>query len=187
MLKIYDEEIRSDFDGTIIDLETIGYFDERYEDSRRYRDIIPVIFGSMNRDGIRILCAKDQDSISELGTEIMKGLGSLEKPFYAFNTHFERGVLFTHLGEKIVFEGELNWEKFEPKRRVIHFLGIPNYGDPFNDHGWLCSQNWLKGKIDQVILHNRSCLLKERDILLRRGFRKPDKLRLIKMGTHTIF
>jgi len=28
-------------------------------------------------------------------------------------------------------------------------------------------------------LHNRSCLLKERDILLKRGFRKPDDLRFI--------
>ena len=52
MVKIYDEEIKSDFDGAIIDLETIGYFDDRYEDSRRYRDIIPVIFGFINRTGI---------------------------------------------------------------------------------------------------------------------------------------
>ncbi|MGA2319089.1 MAG: hypothetical protein ABSG71_22330 [Thermodesulfobacteriota bacterium] len=180
MVKIYDEGIKSDFEGTIIDLETIGYFDDRYEDSRRYRDIIPVIFGYIHRDGIRILCAKDRDSISELGTEIIKVLDSIEKPFYAFNTHFERGVLFTHLGEKVAFEGELNWEKFESKRRVIQFLGISNYGDPFNDNGLLCSQSWLKGKIDHAISHNRSCLLKERDILFKRGFRKPDKLRLIR-------
>jgi hypothetical protein len=180
MVKIYDEGIKSDFEGTIIDLETIGYFNDRYEDSRRYRDIIPVIFGYIHRDGIRILCAKDRDSISELGTEIIKVLDSIEKPFYAFNTHFERGVLFCHIGKKVAFEGELNWEKFESKRRVIHFLGIPNYGDPFNDNGLLCSQGWLKGKIDHAILHNRSCLLKERDILFKRGFRKPDKLRLIR-------
>jgi hypothetical protein len=180
MIKIYDEEIKSDFKGTIVDLETIGYFDDRYEDSRRYRDIIPVIFGYIHRDGIRILCAKDRDSISELGTEIIKVLDSIEKPFYAFNTHFERGVLFCHIGKKVAFEGELNWEKFESKRRVIQFLGISNYGDPFNDNGLLCSQSWLKGKIDHAISHNRSCLLKERDILFKRGFRKPDKLRLIR-------
>jgi hypothetical protein len=178
MVKIYDEEIKSEFDGAIIDLETIGYFDDRYEDSRRYRNIIPVIFGYIHKDGIRILCAVDHDSISELRIEIVKVLDSLEKPFYAFNTHFERGVLFTHLGKKVVFEGELNSEKFESKRRVIQFLKIPNYGDPFYDNGLLCSQNWLKGNIDHAILHNRSCLLKERDILLERGFRKPDKLKL---------
>jgi hypothetical protein len=178
MVKIYDEEIKSELEGTIIDLETIGYFDDRYEDSRRYRDIIPVIFGYINKDGIRILCAVDHDSIPELGIEIIKVLDSLEKPFYAFNVHFERGVLFSHLGRRVVFEGELNWEKFESKKRVIQFLKIPNYGDPFNDNGLLCSQYWLKGKIDHAILHNRSCLLKERDILFRRGFRTPDKLRL---------
>ncbi len=180
MVKTYDEEIKSDFNGAIIDLETVGYFDDRYEDSRRYRGIIPVIFGYINSDGIRILCAKDQESISELGVEIIKVLDSLEKPFYAFNTHFERGVLFTHLGKKVAFDGELNWEKFESKRKVVQLLGIPNYGDPFHNNGLLCSQSWMKGNIDQAILHNRSCLLKERDILFKRGFRKPDKLRLIR-------
>ncbi len=179
MIKIFSEEIMSNFEGTIVDLETIGYLDDRYDDSRRYRNIIPVIFGYMNGDGIRILCAEDRDSTPELGTAIVKVLDSLEKPFYAFNTDFERGVLFNRIGKKVTFEGELNWEKFESKKRAIQLLKIPNYGDPFNDNGLLCSQNWRKGKIDYAILHNRSCLLKERDILLKRGFRKPDKLRLI--------
>ena len=180
MIKVYDEEIMSDFKGTIIDLETIGYFDDSFEDSRRYKNIIPVIFGYINKERIRILCAVDHDSISELGIEITKALDSLEKPFYAFNTHFERGVLFSHLGKKVAFEGELNWEKFESKRRVVQFLRIHNYGDPFNDNGLLCSHSWSKGNIDHAVLHNRSCLLKERDILFKRGFRKPDKLRLIR-------
>jgi hypothetical protein len=180
MVKIYDEEIKSDFEGTIVDLETIGYFNDSFEDSRRYKNIIPVIFGYINKERIRILCAVDHDSISELEIEIIKVLDSLEKPFYAFNTHFERGVLFSHLGKKVAFEGELNWEKFESKRRVVQFLGIHNYGDPFNDNGLLCSQSWSKGNIDHAVLHNRSCLLKERDILFKRGFRKPDKLRLIR-------
>jgi len=112
MVKIYDEEIKSDFEGTIVDLETIGYFNDSFEDSRRYKNIIPVIFGYINKERIRILCAVDHDSISELGIEIIKVLDSLEKPFYAFNTHFERGVIFSHLGKKVVFEGELNGEKF---------------------------------------------------------------------------
>ena len=179
MVKVYAEEIKSDFEGTIIDLETIGYFDDRYDDSRRYRNIIPVIFGYMDRYGIRILCAEDHGSMTDLGMEIIRLLGSLERPFYAFNADFERGVLFSHLRKKVVFEGELNQEKFESKKRVIQSFGIPNYGDPCNDNGLLCSQSWSEGKIDRAILHNRSCLLKERDILLKRGFRKPDKLKLI--------
>lgn len=179
MIKIYSEEIISDLEGTIIDLETIGYFDDRYEDSRRYRKIVPIIFGFINREGIRILCAEDRGSISELKIEMLSTLDRLKKPFYAFNTDFERGVLFNSLNKKIEFGGELNLERFESKRRVIRFLKIPNYGDPLNDNGLLCSQYWLEGKIDWAILHNRSCLLKERDILFKRGFRKPDRLQLI--------
>jgi hypothetical protein len=180
MIKIYSEKIKSDFEGTIIDLETIGEFDERYVDSRRYRYIIPVIFGFINKEGIRILCAKKEDSTPELKEEIIGALDSLARPLYAFNTDFERGVLFNHIGKRIKFEGELNWEKFESKRRVIQFLEIPNYEDPFHDNGLLCSQSWLEGKIENAIWHNRSCLLKEKDILLKRGFRKPDSLKFIK-------
>ena len=44
MVKVYSENILSDFKGSIIDLETIGNF-LNYEDSRRYKNIIPVIFG----------------------------------------------------------------------------------------------------------------------------------------------
>ncbi len=106
-------------------------------------------------------------------------MDKLEKPFYAFNTDIERGVLFNYLNKKIEFEGELNQERFESKRSVIRFLKIPNDGNPLNDNGLLCSQYWIDGKIDSAILHNRSCLLKKREILFKRGFRKPDRLKLI--------
>jgi|SRR3990172_11128801 len=178
MIRIYTEEIASDFEGTIIDLETIGDFVERYDDSRRYREILPVIFGYIDREGVHILCAGDRDSISELRIEIVKVLDSLKRPFYAFNADFERGVLFHRTGKEVQFEGELNREKFESKKGAVQSLGISNYGDPCNDNGWLCSQEWLNGKIEHAILHNRSCLLKERDILLKRGFREPAGLRL---------
>ena len=179
MIRIYREKIVSDFEGTIIDLETIGYFVDRFEDSRRYRKILPVIFGSIQREGILIFCAEDRDSISEFEREIVNVLDLLKKPFYAFNAEFERGVLFHRTGKEVVFERELNFEKFESKKGAVQSLRIPNYGDPCKDNGWLCSQEWLKGNIDHAILHNRSCLLKERDILLKRGFRKPDALRFV--------
>jgi hypothetical protein len=179
MIKIHTEEMASGFEGTIIDLETIGDFADGYDDSRRYREILPVIFGYIDRDGVRILCAGDRDSISELGTEIVKMLDSLKRPFYAFNADFERGVLFHRTGKEVPFEGELNRERFESKKGAVQSLGISDYGDPCNGNGWLCSQEWLKGRIEHAILHNRSCLLKERDILLKRGFRKPEELRLI--------
>jgi hypothetical protein len=178
LIKTYTEEIASEFEGTIIDLETIGDFVDRYDDSRRYREILPVIFGSIDREGVTILCAGDRDSISELEIEIVKVLDLLKKPFYAFNADFEGGVLFHRTKKEVSFGGELNREKFESKKGAVQSLGISNYGDPCNDNGWLCSQEWLKGNTEYAILHNRSCLLKERDILLKRGFRKPDGLRL---------
>ncbi|TES90838.1 MAG: hypothetical protein E3J87_09110 [Candidatus Cloacimonadota bacterium] len=179
MIEIFTEDIKSDFEGTIIDLETIGNFDNRYGDSRRYKDIIPAIFGFINKDGIQVLCAKNQNSLLKLKSKIVELESSLKKPFYAFNTHFEKGVLFYYLNKEITFERELNSEKYESKRSAVYLLKIPNYEDPFNDNGLLCSQAWLRGDIENAILHNRSCLLKERDILIKRGYRKPDKLRLI--------
>jgi len=179
MVKIYSEKLVSNFKGNIIDIETIGNF-LSYEDSRKYKNIIPVIFGFINNKGIKIFCAKNRVSIPKIKKNIIKLLPSLEKPFYAFNTDFERGVLFHTLKREINFDKELNLEKFEAKRNAVHFLKIPHYKDPFDDNGLLCSQAWLKGEFESAILHNRSCLLKERDILLKRGFREPDKLEFVK-------
>jgi len=37
----------------------------------------------------------------------------------------------------------------------------------------------LREEFDKAIAHNRACLLKERDILIKRGFRKPDELKFV--------
>jgi hypothetical protein len=37
----------------------------------------------------------------------------------------------------------------------------------------------VNGKIKRAIAHNRSCLLKERDILLKRGFRRSEELNFV--------
>lgn len=179
MVKILQESIKSEFEGTIIDLETIGYFDIGYFDSRRCKNIIPVIFGFINNKGIKILCAKNRDSIEKLKSEIIMHINALERPFHAFNTDFERAVLFHHLSRPVEFEREINKEKFEKKEYTVQTLMIPNYDDPFWGDGMACMNAWSKGDINRAILHNRSCLLKERDILLKRGFRKPDELKLI--------
>lgn len=175
MVKVYTEKIISDFKGTIIDLETYGYF-HKYDDSRRCKDIIPCVFGAIHNKGIKILCTADEDHISELRKKIMRLLPKLERPFYAFNTNFERSVLFYFLNKRVEFEAELNIGLYEPKREVVLELQIPNYDDPFFDNSMACMNAWLHGEIDDAIMHNRSCLLKERDILLKRGFRKPDRL-----------
>jgi len=177
---IHEEKIDSNFKGTIIDIETIGKFRREHKDSRQYQEIIPVIFGFINKDGLKIYCAKTNKSISKLKEQIKNILPTLEKPFYAFNSDFEKGALFHHLGEPIFFEEELNQRKFESKKSAVALLDIPQYDDPFNDNGLLCMEAWINGNIKDAVSHNRSCLLKERDILLKRGSRESPKLRLIK-------
>ena len=179
MVKIIQEKVESDFEGTIIDIETIGDFRGEYGDSRRYKDIIPVIFGFIDKKGLKIFCAKDKDSIEKLKQRIKELLPTLKRPFHAINTDFERGSLFHHLSVPVEFEKELNQKKYEAKSSAVRALKILQYDDPFNDDGKACKAAWLKGEIDKPIAHNRSCLLKERDILLKRGFREPDELKLV--------
>ena len=175
----HKEDIISDFEGTIIDIETVGEFFNQYSDSRRYKDIQLVIFGFINRYALHIFCAKGMRALNELRESVEKIMGGLERPFYAFNTDFERGVLFYELGEKIEFDGELQ-ESRESKANARSYLGIPNYDDPFYDNGFLCMKAWENGEFDEAIAHNRACLLKERDILIKRGYRKPDELKFVR-------
>jgi len=175
----HKEDINSDFEGTIIDIETIGDFLNQYPDSRRYKDIRLVIFGFINRYALRILCAKGMEAIDELRERTGKIIDSLKRPFYAFNNNFERGVLFYELDKKIDFEGELQ-ETHESKAKAVGDLCIPNYDDPFYSKGLWCMNAWLNGEFNEAIAHNRACLLKERDILLKRGFRAPDELKFVK-------
>lgn len=177
LLKYYQEELISDFEGTIIDIETIGEFDNRFDDSRRYRNITPVIFGYVNREVLKIICAENKSSIEYEKQEVVRLLPKLEKPFYAFNSIFEKGVLF-HFLEILIEFRELNKERYENKEKAVRLLGISQYDDPFNGNGKLCMQAWLRENLKRAIAHNRACLLKERDILLKRGFREPDELEL---------
>ncbi|MFC2035594.1 hypothetical protein ACFLUJ_05665 [Chloroflexota bacterium] len=172
------EDIDSNFKGTIIDIETTGEFLNQYPDSRRYRNFQLAIFGFINRYVLHILCAKGMRAINELREESGKIIDSLERPFYAFNTDFERGVLFYELGKEISFEGELQ-ESRESKANTRSYLGILNYEDPFYDNGYLCMKAWENGEFNRAIAHNRACLLKERDILIKRGSTEPNKLEFI--------
>jgi len=183
MILILKEDIISEFEGTIIDIETVGKFDGRYRytnDSREYQYIQQVIFGSINSHALHIFCAKGMEAISQLKEKTEGILDSLERPFYAFQSEFERGVFFHQLGKRIDFDGELQRYRGEAKGNARTELDIPNYGDPFNDVGKLCMQAWLREEFDRAIAHNRACLLKERDILTKRGFREPDELNFMK-------
>ncbi len=179
MIIEYKQDISSNFEGTIIDIETIGEFFNQYPDSRRYKAIQLVIFGFINRHGLYIFCAKGIEAISELKEKTEDIIDSLERPFYAFNCEFERSVLFYGLGKKIDFDGELQ-EGRESKANARSYLGILNYDDPFYDRGLWCMNAWHNGEFDAAIAHNRACLLKERDILTKRGSRPPDELKFVK-------
>ena len=181
MIKEYREDISSDFVGTVIDIETIGSFNERYRntgDSREYHGIQQVIFGLITSQYLQILYITRPDEITELNDRVCGMIDGLERPFYAFNTSFEQNVLSHQLGKRIVFECELQREKYESKFNAVRELKIDNHGDPFNDKGIMCMYAWQKGEFDKAIAHNRACLLKERDILLKRGYRKPNGLAL---------
>jgi len=175
----HKENVSSNFEGTVIDIETIGEFLNQYPDSRRYKDIQLVIFGFINRKALHIFCAEGIEAISELKGKTKDIIDSLERPFYAFNTEFERSVLSYEFGKEIDFDGELQGIH-ESKARAVRDLGIPNYDDPFYDNGYLCMKAWENGEFDKAMAHNRACLLKERDILLKRGFRTPDELKFVK-------
>ncbi len=175
----HHEATASHFDGTIIDIETIGRFDAGFRntsDVREFQYIRQVMFGWIDRDGLNILYVRDPGEITELNERVAEVIDGLSRPFYAFNTSFERAVLYHQLGEEYVFEGELQKEKYESKANAVRALGIPNYDDPFNDKGILCQEAWQDRRFDEAVAHNRACLLKERDILVLRGFRQPDVL-----------
>ena len=178
MIIEHKKDISSNFEGTIIDIETTGEFLNQYNDSRRYKDIKLVIFGFINRYTLHIFCAKGIEAISELKEKTWKIINSLQRPFYAFNCNFERGVLFYELGKEIDFDGELQRGR-ESKAKARKRLGIPNYDDPFYDRGLWCMNAWHNGEFDAAIAHNRACCLKERDILIKESFGKPDELKFV--------
>jgi hypothetical protein len=178
MILMHREKTTSSFKGTVIDIETIGDFLSEFDsyDSRRYRNLTPTILGYITKDELNVLCAEGTNALNELKEQIMEIVPSLKKPLFGFQCVFERGVFHHSCGIKIDFDGELNNEIREWKGYACSELDIPNYDDPFNNVGRDCNIAWTRGNYASAIKHNRSCLLKERDILLKRGYRKPDDL-----------
>ncbi len=174
MIIEHKEDINSDFQGTIIDIEFIGDFNRFFlpDDSRRYKDMKQVILGFINKETLHIYCAKGMEAIAELDAKTPEIIDGLERPFLAFHCHIASGLLFYLLGSKLLFDGELNKDNFERKGQAVKELNIDNYDDPFFNDGSRCSKAWKNSKFNEAIAHNRACLLKERDILINRLFRK---------------
>lgn len=178
-ISVVNESALTNFGGTIIDLETIGFFERRYSDSRIYSNHRIVIFGALSGGILTQHYVRSLEHAPTLAKEIGKILDSFPHPFYSFNTHFETGVLSHALGKPISFERELNRTKYEKKQHVVIGLGIPEYGDPFFGDGWRCIEALKAGAVEKALAHNRACLLKERDILMKRGAREPDLLEVV--------
>ena len=181
MYKIHREEIDSNFVGCIIDFETTGDFRREFRgDSREYVDINPVIFGYLTNKELVIACRSNEERIILLNEYISSTINKLGRPFYAFQTGFESSILFYHINQKINFK-ELNSKKYEKKENVVRALRIEQHGDPFNGNGYKCMRAWESGNYKDAIKHNRACLLKERDILLERGYRESDEIEYKKL------
>lgn len=191
MVILHSETTKSNFKGTIIDIEAIGEFCREYRDSREYQKLIPLIFGYIDKNGLNVICSKIDCSKRVEPTKnfkeaVAQTVPNLRKPLYAFQCCFEQGVLFHSWGITINFDGELNKDKYEGKGDAVASLGIENYGDPFNDVGRKCKEALEKGNTELSIRHNISCLLKERDILLRRDYRTPENLILFYNDAKTV-
>lgn len=151
--------------GTIIDLETIGDFDRTYPpwDPRQYRDIKPTILGYITGDILVQYCAEGEEEIPTLIDTMKKTLQSLEEPFYALNTSFERCIIENTCRLQPPFidvRGNLRGSKWTIREQH----GTPTYDDPFNGDGYRCIREWQKGNYHECLKHNRACLLIERDI-----------------------
>lgn len=175
----YEETVNVDFNGTVLDIETIGDFDKRYKNSNKskeYANLKQIIFGYIQSKHIRIYCATNESGISELCGLSSRIIGNVARPYYAFNCSFESGVWFHHVGLTINFDGELQAFPFERKEEVVVKMDIPNYDDPFHGIGEHCIDAWNNKNYHDAIAHNRACLLKERDILIKRSCREPECL-----------
>jgi len=152
--------------GTIIDLETIGGFNHAYPnwDPRHYANISPTIFGYLTGDTLTQHCAENTEEIQEIIETMRDTLPGLEQPFYALNCGFERCIIANTCRQDHPFR-DIRGDRPRGSKWVIRQrLGIPTYDDPFHGDGLQCIHQWHRGNHRDCLLHNRACLLIERDI-----------------------
>ncbi|MHA1784462.1 MAG: hypothetical protein ACTSVY_13400 [Candidatus Helarchaeota archaeon] len=162
MALIYEEDIEQEIKGTIIDFETIGSF-RKFLDYRAYLDIYPIVFGTLFTKKLRIHYVIDADDIPELLIIMNQEINTLPRPFWAFNMKCEQGIIYNRLGITVTF-WELNKWQFESKRDAAKKLKITNFNDPFQGYGAACAKAFRKGNIEDILKHNRACLLTEAEI-----------------------
>ncbi len=177
--KIRKEPVDCDFEGTIVDLETIGLFTtvppQRLEFGqdiiRKYQKIKVTTVGTLSDGVLQIAIALGQEHLNEFGKKALSIVSGSDRPLYAFNKPFEEGCLFWIARSVFDFENELQARAMENKERAVQQLKIPSYNDPYRGQGKMCVDAFIKGDLENIAKHNRACLLKERDILRIRGAR----------------
>jgi len=164
-------------EGTIIDLETIGPIRNGFRDTRRYEKVRPYLFGYLNGNTIVQKYVEKPDHIPQLVQWIKETILTdlFQKPLYAFFTEFETGVIYCTTSIKVNFDRELK-KGAGGKESIVKKLGISAYDDPFPGVGVKCIEEFKRGNIENCLKHNKACLLKERDILFKRGFVDPNKI-----------
>jgi len=170
MIFLHEEVVENELTGTIIDFETIGQIHGSLE------DVLPVIFGFINKDALEIYYVEEQFHVSELLKIIDRELDNMQGELWAFNKSFEQGLIHVHLNRDIKFRELHSW-KYESKRSAEAEYGIPNFNDPFFGHGELMEENFPHN-IKDCVRHNRACLLKETEIWKHRFSRRPLEFQL---------
>jgi hypothetical protein len=152
--------------GTIIDFESTGDFDDKFQspDPRRFGDISPTIFGYLIDDKLVQYCAEGLEDQEELIGIISETLPMLDEPYFALNTSFERHILSTYCGMNPVLV-DVRGQIWARKKWFRDYLDLPHYADPFDCEGFQCVVEWNRGNYRSCLLHNQACLQLERDIL----------------------
>jgi hypothetical protein len=164
------------FEGTIIDLETVGPIHDGFKGTERYKEVKPYLFGYLTGNVVIQKYVEKYDHIPVLLNFIREeNFGDFLKPLYAFFVEFETGVIYCSTGRKLLFDRELKEGKGSKEDQVKKF-GISNYDDPFPGQGVKLIEEFKKGNITDPLRHNKACLLKERDIFFERGYVNPPQI-----------
>ncbi|MHA1930840.1 MAG: hypothetical protein ACTSV2_19890 [Candidatus Thorarchaeota archaeon] len=177
---MHREQVETTFEGTIIDIETVGEFRRvggfsplGQDYLGRYKDMKITTVGFLSENELSVFFVKDAESLDNFRKKAISILKTRTAPTYAFNKSFEEGCYFWNSGQEILhIDNELQRFTGEKKENVVIKLGINKYDDPFHGEGRKCVSAFFQGNIDDIVKHNRACLLKENQILAKRGAKK---------------
>jgi hypothetical protein len=178
--KIRKEPVDCDFEGTIVDIETIGPFVNVPSHAlkfgqdfiRRYQKMKVTTVGTLSDGVLQVAIALGQNHLDKFGKKVLSIVSRSDRPLYAFSKPFEEGCLYWISRSMFDFDNELQAFSMENKERAVQQLKIPSYNDPYRGVGFKCVDAFIKGDLENIAKHNRACLLKERDLLGIRGARR---------------